>query len=212
MSDGAEDVESGQGPKAAAPDPASAADTGPAALGSVRARRKLRWERAFLKELSRTGNVTAACAAARIGRASAYEHADRHKDFEEAWRDALEASADLLELEAHRRAHDGVDEPVIYQGELCGFWADADGNVVAKGAAGARLIPLTVKKYSDRLLEFLLKARRPEKYRERIDVEHAGRNGRPIDTQVTFFIPDNGRETRDRSPTGASDEVPGEPG
>jgi hypothetical protein len=31
-----------------------------------------------------------------------------------------------------------------------------------------------VQRYSDRLLEFLLKARRPERFRERADVHHSG--------------------------------------
>jgi hypothetical protein len=51
----------------------------------------------------------------------------------------------MLEDEAKRRAHDGIDEPVFYQGEKCGV----------------------VRKYSDNLLIFMLKARRREKFSER---------------------------------------------
>ena len=66
------------------------------------------------------------------------------------------------EDEAVRRAHDGVDEPVFYQGKACGV----------------------VRKYSDTLLIFLLKGRRPEKYRDR--PSHAV--GVPDDGPVTFKV------------------------
>lgn len=46
------------------------------------------------------------------------------------------------EQEAHRRAVDGIDEPVFYKGDECGH----------------------IRRYSDRLLEFLLKADNPQKY------------------------------------------------
>ena len=53
----------------------------------------------------------------------------------------------------------GVDEPVFYQGAQCG----------------------AVRKYSDTLLIFMLKARRPEKYRERANVELTGQGGGPVE-------------------------------
>jgi hypothetical protein len=140
--------------------------TGPGQTRAPKARRKLRWEKAFLKELARVGNVTAACGAADVGRATVYEHADRHPDFKEAWTEALEAAADLLELEARRRAHDGVDVPVLYRGKLCGTWVDAQGQPVAEGTPAASLVPLTIRKYSDALLMFLLRAYRPDKFRD----------------------------------------------
>lgn len=55
-----------------------------------------------------------------------------------------ELGADVLEAEARRRAVDGVAEPVFYQGTQVG----------------------TVQKYSDTLLMFLLKSRKPEAYAE----------------------------------------------
>lgn len=62
-------------------------------------------------------------------------------------------ATDALEAEARRRAVDGVPEPVFHQGKKCG----------------------TVKKYSDRMLEILLKGHRPEKFREKVDMNHSGR-------------------------------------
>lgn len=57
-------------------------------------------------------------------------------------------AADRLEQEAIRRAVDGTNKPVFFQGEIVGF----------------------EKEYSDTLLVLLLKAHKPDKYRERSDV------------------------------------------
>lgn len=51
----------------------------------------------FLAELSRTGNVAFACAAADVSRATAYEYRDSSPSFEQQWRDA--ATKARLELE-----------------------------------------------------------------------------------------------------------------
>lgn len=73
-------------------------------------------------------------------------------EFDELMAEAIEMGTDALEDEALRRAKFGVDKPVFYQGEEVGY----------------------VREYSDSLLQFLLKARRPEKYteRQRVDVNN----------------------------------------
>jgi hypothetical protein len=71
------------------------------------------------------------------------------------WDDAIEAGADVLEAEAWRRAVEGVERPIV-----------SGGKVVT-----------TVREYSDTLLIFLLKGRRPEKYAR---FEVSGANGGPI--------------------------------
>ena len=63
-------------------------------------------------------------------------------DFAEAWDDPYQAGNDRLEDEAHRRAVDGVAKPVMYRGEVVG----------------------EVREYSDALLMFLLRGRRPDRY------------------------------------------------
>lgn len=107
---------------------------------------------AFLASLSKGHTITAACQAAGIGRSTAYDHRQRDEDFALAWHDAVEAGADKFEEEARRRAIEGVERPLMYQGKQVG----------------------TVREFSDRLLELELKARRPEKYRERFEVSHTG--------------------------------------
>lgn len=129
---------------------------------------------AFLDAFAELGTVTHAAAAAGIDRQTHYNWLESDpegygKRFEEAKARAI----DKLEREATRRAVEGVDEPVFWQGMQVS----------------------TVRKYSDTLLIFLLKGAKPEKYRERY--EHSGPNGGPIQTAVTFYLPDNGRACRE---------------
>jgi hypothetical protein len=135
-----------------------------------------RWLRKFLHALARSGNVTDAALRARVSRKVVYERRHRHPSFARLWDEALDIACDFLELEARRRAFEGVDEPVVYKGKLCGQWVDADGQPVAEGTPGARLIPLTVKRYSDQVLLRLLEAHRPEKYGRSVKHDHQHRH------------------------------------
>jgi len=104
----------------------------------------------FLATLAESCNVTAACRAARIGRATAYEWRDADEAFAAEWAAAVEEAVDGLEQEAWRRARDGVDKPVTFRGQ----------------------ITATYREYSDRMLEILLKGHRPERFVERIRSEN----------------------------------------
>jgi hypothetical protein len=107
---------------------------------------KLDWVDGFLSILRDTGNVRAATHAAQIDRSTAYKLRERDPSFANAWEEAIEEAADVLEAEARRRATIGVDEPVFYKGLPVG----------------------SVKRYSDSLLMFLLRGIRPDAYRDRI--------------------------------------------
>lgn len=100
----------------------------------------------FLKVLSEGGSVTKAAAAVKIVRLTAYNLRENNPEFAAAWDAAIEAGTDLLEDEAHRRAFKGVRKPIYQGGKLAGH----------------------VTEYSDTLTIFLLKGRRPEKYRDNI--------------------------------------------
>lgn len=128
---------------------------------STRSRAKpLTWEQAFLDSLRKLGNITLACEAAQIDRSTPYARRDADEKFAAAWDDALEESIDRLEAEARRRAEEGTLKPVFYQGDAVGF----------------------IKEYSDTLMVLLLKAHRPEKYRERTDVTSGGEKIQAITT------------------------------
>jgi hypothetical protein len=109
---------------------------------------------AFLRELRRRGNVSDAAKKAGVGRKTVYEWKAAEADFAAAWDEALEAAIDALESEAWRRAVEGTRKPLIGRVEK-----DRD-DVIAY-----------VREYSDALMQTLLKAHRPEKYRERLQIE-----------------------------------------
>ena len=100
------------------------------------------WQEAFLGHLRETGNVSAAARAAGTCRSRCYEWRRRDPAFVAAWADALEEAADRLEMEAFRRAVKGVGEDRFFQGSVVG----------------------EVTRYSDSLLMFLLRARRPARF------------------------------------------------
>ncbi|MGB2035631.1 MAG: hypothetical protein ACPHUP_01625 [Candidatus Puniceispirillaceae bacterium] len=97
------------------------------------------WRALFFEMLRKTGNVSAAARHAGRARAQLYRLRKQHTAFAALWDDALEEAADWLELEALRRAMDGTEEGRYFRGEMIG----------------------TITRYSDSLLMFLLKARRP---------------------------------------------------
>jgi hypothetical protein len=112
---------------------------------------------AFLATLAETGIVSAAASIAGITRARAYQVRKQDPGFALAWEGAEESAADALEAEAWRRAVDGVPEPLVSAGRVV---RDDDGQ------------PLAIRRYSDNLLLALLKARRPERFKDRAVVEH----------------------------------------
>lgn len=111
-------------------------------------------KRAFLAALIESGgNITKAVKAAKIGRSTHYDWLRDDPEYPALFNEAVRQAGDVLESEAIRRASDGVQEPVFYQGEKCG----------------------SVRRYSDTLLIFLLKGARPDKYAERVENRHTGR-------------------------------------
>ena len=117
----------------------------------------------FLRCYRETGSVTKACQAADIDRSIHYRRLKADPKYAQAFAEAQECAVAVLEDECIRRAT-GVDEPVVYQGEFS-YPLVRD----AKGKIQRSLTPLTVRKYSDSLLMFLLRGAKPERYRERFD-------------------------------------------
>jgi hypothetical protein len=113
--------------------------------------------RRFLKALAETGIVSVAVEIAGTSRTRVYELRKHDSSFSAAWDEAEEQAADALETEAWRRAVAGVPEPLVSSGKVV---RDDDGQ------------PLAIRRYSDNLLLALLKARRPERFKDRAVVEH----------------------------------------
>lgn len=115
-------------------------------------------QRAFLAAYSVLGRVQPACAAARLNYWAPYNWIKRDPEFRQALKLAKRMSNEALEDEARRRAMDGVMVYVFYKGKPV---LDPE-----------TLKPYREYQYSDRLMELLLKANKPKKYRERIDTTH----------------------------------------
>lgn len=144
-------------------------------------RKRHRWERAFLSALAVAGNVSAACRAAKVDRTVAYGLRGECPEFAAEWQQALDEAADDLEAEATRRAREGVRRLKFHKGELVRLaLADEEGRPVLDGDGQPVMVPYVEHEYSDTLLIFLLKAHRPERFRERLSLEHSGDGGGPI--------------------------------
>ncbi len=125
-------------PKTASKTVAKAAKTPSAARTEADA------QAAYLGALAATASLSRAAAAAGIApeAAEAWRRAD--PGFAVRHEAAIAVGTDALEDEAVRRAHEGTVKPVFYRGEKLG----------------------QLREYSDGLLLALLKARRPEKFKD----------------------------------------------
>lgn len=88
-----------------------------------------------------------------IARRTIFEIKERDPDYARACEEAYQAGTEKFEDEARRRAIEGTERPIYQGGKLVGH----------------------ERQYSDRLLEVTLKARAPDKYRERVSTEHSGK-------------------------------------
>lgn len=127
---------------------------------------------AFITKLAQHGNVSYALNGAGIKRAWVYEKRAKDAEFAEAFEDARRCGLEILKDEAWRRAYEGVEEPVFYEGEQVDH----------------------IRKYSDVLLMFLIKQHDPS-YRERFEVEHGNAGGRPFLFQMMLH-PDVAKATK----------------
>ena len=109
----------------------------------------------FIRTLAQTGIVGRAATAAGWPRGWAYTVRGGDPEFAILWDQAVEFATDSLEEAARNRAVNGVAKPVYQQGRLVG----------------------TVQEYSDTLLVQLLKAKRPNEFRENSTVNLGVKGG-----------------------------------
>lgn len=110
----------------------------------------------FLRAYARHGIISDGTVAAGITYRTYHRWRKDDEVFNEDCKTAESMANDLMEREARRRAIDGFERPVIYQGEVTETYTD----------------------YSDSLLTTLMKGNRPEKYKERTQL--SGSVGRPL--------------------------------
>lgn len=96
----------------------------------------------FLAAYRACGSITGAARASGVDHSSHYRRLRRDAGYAAEFANSRQIASDVLEEEARRRAVEGIEVPVYHAGKVVGH----------------RL------RYSDRLLVFLLKANRPEKF------------------------------------------------
>ena len=106
-------------------------------------KRKPSRRRRFLEELARGWSVSKAAQTSGVSRAQIYRWRKEDPQFAADWNEAYEVGVDVLEDAAYSRAVEGIATPIFNQ----------EGNQVGEKV-----------EYSDRLLELLLKSKRPRVY------------------------------------------------
>lgn len=139
------------------------------------------WAKAFLAVFAECGIIKKAARAARRSRRQVNRLLVASPLFAELFELAKEDAADTLIDEAIRRGRDGYDEPVIYQGELCGVWVDEYGDMSPESQPGYTFRPLTVRKFSDTLLIKTVQWLKPELREGKVEI--TGKDGGPIRTE-----------------------------
>lgn len=163
----------------------------------------------FLEELSSTGSVSSAALIAGY-RSTSNVYAIRRGDeeFAEAWQDALDTFADTLEKEAFRRAVLGVEKPIAYQGQFTYVMerdqngkviydltdegeTDKDGNPKLTRTPRYKLdengqpVVVAIREYSDSILLAMLKAKKPQEYRDNAKIELGNTPGETFKTEMS---------------------------
>lgn len=140
-------------------------------------RTKNKKQQDFLAKLELHASVTKAAKLSKVPRSTIYQWLSDDEKFKEKFDQSCIIAVSALEDEAVRRAYEGTLRPVFQGGKKVG----------------------KIKEYSDTLLIVLLKARAPEKYKERFQSEVSGPNGTPIKTESTVLIlPSNGYELNEK--------------
>ncbi len=122
------------------------------------------YQKKFLENLIKSaGRVEEAALATGISRRTVYKWLERSEEFKEKYEDTRITVCERVERALDTRGVDGWDEPVYYQGEVCGY----------------------VRKFSDTLLLARAKALMPEKYRERHEI--TGEGGGPVKIESPVF-------------------------
>lgn len=131
------------------------------------------WRAAFLGTLALHGNVSEAARAAGVARDTVYKAKVRHPDFAADWLTAERIASDVLLREAWRRAVEGSRQYKFHP-------KSGKPLLFPKGHELAGQ-PYYEMAYSDGLLTLLLKARLPEQFGDRLQVDSTVRQAPPYD-------------------------------
>lgn len=142
----------------------------------------------MLLALAETANIRESCRIAGVDRSSFYDRRNNDPAFAGAVTRAMDDAIDSLELEARRRAREGVRRVRFHQGQPILVPVYSPDGSVAKDTEGKEIrVPYVEHEYSDTLMIFLLKAHRPDKYRDRHEV--TGPAGGPVLIRAIEIVP-----------------------
>lgn len=132
-------------------------------------RSKKKKQAIFLQYLIEFVSITRAAKKAKIGRQTVYDWVKNDQEFKPLYEAATEIAIEKLEDEAIRRANEGVVKPVYQGGKKVG----------------------SIREFSDTLLIFLLKGKKPDVYKDRFsgEIKNTG--------EIRIIeIPNNGRNNK----------------
>ena len=113
---------------------------------------------AFFANIAAGMTITPAAVEAGYSRSRVFQYKIDDEEFASRWHEASEDATERMETEADRRGVEGVLEPVFHKGVEVGY----------------------IRKFSDTLLIFRLKAKRPQVYRDNARVEHSNDPENPM--------------------------------
>jgi len=168
-------------------------------------------QKKFLKAYSEIGIVKYACQVAGISRTTYKYWRDHDEAFSAQLEEAREEANDSLEYAAHEQAVIGIFEPVVSMGRIVYEEIpvlDEQGNPVLdeKGRPKTKQgEPRMRRVLAPSLLQTLLKANMPDKYKDKQKLELTGKDEGPVDVTVETFW---GRGTDPRRTSEPLEEVP----
>ena len=162
----AEQKKKGQAKKPAEEAKKTAKPRKPAKAKNKHSRDRVSRKKRFLTVFAQTGVIQHAVRQLGISRSAVQKWRREDPQFAEDFEHAIDDSNERMEREVIRRAVKGTLKPIFHHGVRCGH----------------------IREYSDGLLMFMLRARKPHVYRDNATVEHAGRIGVTHGGQVAVTV------------------------
>jgi len=146
----------------------------PDEIKEFRLERRAALQAAFLAAYRQSGVIRTASEAAGVSRKAARYWKDVDPTWAERFAEANEEAIERWEEEAVRRAVEGVWKYKFHKGQMIMIPENPDD-------PNSKMVPYREHEFSDNLLMFKLKAARPEKYRDNLDVTTGGQ---PITVKI----------------------------
>jgi len=141
--------------------------------------------RAFLSAYAECADITASAKAAGIDRSAHYRLLERTPEYEAAFRQARQEIGDRLIALAHERVFIGTKKLILYHGKPVMVRRDPSKPY---GKKVNPKVPHYEYEVSEGLHLALLKALKPELFRDRLSAELTGKDGGPINQKLEIVF------------------------